>query len=89
MPVALARSLLPPGSIVGVSCNDMEQVKKAIQDGVDYVGIGSVWGTKTKALTSPIIGVRGVGTLLQALDGTQIKAVAIGMMRYLFILKDK
>ncbi|KAG0703249.1 Hydroxyethylthiazole kinase family-domain-containing protein [Suillus ampliporus] len=78
MPVHVAKTLLPAGTVIGVSCNDIDHVKKAIEDEVDYVGIGAVWGTTTKKLTNPIIGVRGVGPLLQALDGTDIKAVAIG-----------
>jgi len=79
MPVHVAKTLLPPGMVIGVSCNNVNQVRKAIEDKVDYVGIGAVWGTTTKKLTDPIIGVRGIGSLLQALDGTFIKAVAIGM----------
>lgn len=79
MPVSTARSLLPKGSIIGVSCNDVEQVKAAIKDRVDYIGIGAVWGTKTKQITSPIVGVRGVGDMLNHLNGTKIKAVAIGI----------
>lgn len=78
MPVSIARSLLPQGSIIGVSCNTKEHVEAAVKDGVDYVGIGAVWGTTTKALTSPIIGVRGVGEMLKCLDGCRVKAVAIG-----------
>ncbi|OJA07842.1 hypothetical protein AZE42_06359 [Rhizopogon vesiculosus] len=78
MPVHVAKTLLPTGMVIGVSCNNMDHVRKAIEDGVDYIGIGAVWGTTTKELTNPIIGVRGVGSLLQALDGTFIKAVAIG-----------
>lgn len=81
MPVHIAKSLLPAGTVIGVSCNDTDHVKKAIEDEVDYIGIGAVWGTTTKTLTSPAIGVRGVGPLLQALDGTNIKAVAIGMQK--------
>lgn len=45
---------------------------------MEYIGIGAVWGTQTKALTNPIIGVRGVGEMLEVLDKTDIKAVAIG-----------
>lgn len=78
MPVAEARKLLPPGSIIGVSCNTVAHVEQAVRDGVDYIGIGAVWGTQTKKLTNPIIGVRGVGPMLAALDRTDIKAVAIG-----------
>lgn len=78
MSVAQARVLLPKGAIIGVSCNNVNHVRKAIEDGVDYIGIGPVWNTQTKNLTSPIIGVRGVGQMLEVLDGTNIKAVAIG-----------
>lgn len=79
MPVAEARRLLPKGTIIGVSCNNEEQVRAAVKDGADYVGIGAVWGTKTKTLTNPLVGVRGVGRCLEALDGTDVKVVAIGM----------
>lgn len=78
MPINIARMLLPPGSIIGISCNDKAQVQKAVADGADYVGIGSIYSTQTKKLTSPIVGVRNVGELLDLLNGTTIKAVAIG-----------
>jgi thiamine-phosphate diphosphorylase/hydroxyethylthiazole kinase len=78
MPVAIARRLLPLHSIIGVSCNNTEEVKAAVRDGADYVSIGAIWGTKTKVLTSPLVGVRGVGVMLEALDGTEVRAVAIG-----------
>jgi len=81
MPVSVARSLLPKGSIIGVSCNTKRHIETAVEHGADYVGIGAVWGTLTKALTSPIIGVRGVGEMLKSLDGTGVRAVAIGMSK--------
>ena len=79
MSVIQARKLLPGGTVIGVSCNDAHHVRAAIKDGVDSIGIGAVWGTQTKQLMSPLVGVRGVGALLELLDGTNIKAVAIGM----------
>lgn len=78
MPVHVARTLLPPNAIIGVSCNNLDHLKKAVEDRVDYIGIGAVWITNTKELTNPVIGVRGVGSFLSALDGTDVKAVAIG-----------
>jgi thiamine-phosphate diphosphorylase/hydroxyethylthiazole kinase len=78
MPVSLARKLLPAGTILGVSCNTVEHVRKAVQDGADYVGIGSIYPTQTKNLTEPTVGVRGIGPLLEVLEGTKVKAVAIG-----------
>lgn len=80
MSVRDAQRVLPPGSIIGVSCNNVGHIKQAIEDGVDYVGIGAVYGTQTKKLSQPIIGVRGVGAMLAALDGTRIKSVAIGAL---------
>lgn len=83
MSVQQARELLAPGSIIGVSCNSLEHVRGAVEDRADYVGIGAVWSTVTKELTSPILGVRAVGAMLQELDGTGVKAVAIGQGFYL------
>lgn len=56
MPVSVTRKLLPANTIIGVSCNNTQEIEKAVQDGADYVGIGSVWATSTKNLDKPIIG---------------------------------
>lgn len=81
MPIAVARQLLPPGTIIGTSVNSIEEAKKAKEDGVDYVGIGAIWNTSTKVLTAPVLGIRGVGPILDVFKDTQIKAVAIGPLR--------
>lgn len=87
MPIALARKMLPKDAVIGVSCNNVDHVKAAVKDGADYVGIGAVWGTKSKSLTSPIIGVRGVGVILEVLDGTNVKALAIGGIKSTNLLR--
>lgn len=79
MPLPIARKLLPPGSIIGKTCNNAEHIRVAIEEGADYVGLGPVWDTKTKNVTSPVVGPRGVGEMLQVLHGTNVKAVAIGV----------
>lgn len=79
MSVSDAKKLLPRGSIIGVSCNNASDARKAIEDGADYIGIGPVWNTQTKTDLNPIVGVRGVGEILDCLRGTNIKAVAIGL----------
>lgn len=78
MPVNVARALLPKGTIIGKTCNTPDHVKKAISEGVDYVGIGPVWGTLTKKVSSPVVGPKGIGEMLETLDGSSVKAVAIG-----------
>lgn len=78
MPVSIARRLLPQNAIIGKTCNNVEHVKRAVEEGVDYVGLGPVWGTKTKNVTAPLTGPRGIGVMLDALEGSEVKAVAIG-----------
>jgi thiamine-phosphate diphosphorylase/hydroxyethylthiazole kinase len=78
MPIDIARKLMPQGSIIGISCNSLDQVRRAKESKADYVGLGAVWDTQTKRLTTRPIGVRGLGVMLEALDGSDVKAVAIG-----------
>ena len=74
----VARRLLPSRSIIGISCNTAQEAEDAVRRGADYIGIGAVFGTQTKALTAPLVGVRGVGPILDVLKNTDVKAVAIG-----------
>lgn len=79
MPLPMARKLLPSSMTIGVSVNNPDEAKKAKEQGADYVGIGALWETRSKQLTSPVLGVRSVGRILDVLAGTNIKAVAIGL----------
>ncbi|KAI0742200.1 Hydroxyethylthiazole kinase [Irpex lacteus] len=76
MPVPIARSLLPPGSIIGKTCNTPEHIREAVKDGADYVGIGPVWQTKTKKVKHSVTGPTGLQEMLQELDGTDVKAAS-------------
>lgn len=87
MPISIARSLLPPGSIIGKTCNTPEHIRKAIEEGADYVGLGPVWGTKTKDVKHPLLGPRGIARLLAGLEGTDVKSVAIGTLSPSFPLE--
>ena len=79
MPAQLARKLMPEGAIIGVSVNTPEEASQAVKDGADYIGIGSVWSTSTKKDIKTVIGVRGIGEVIDALKGSQVKTVAIGL----------
>ncbi|KAJ8522606.1 hypothetical protein ONZ45_g797 [Pleurotus djamor] len=87
MPVDVLRKFLPPGTIVGVSCHNVDDVVAAVKDGVDYIGVGPVWATQTKKVTSPLVGVRGVGAMLDALQDTNVKAVIIGGIKSANLLR--
>lgn len=80
MPAALVRRLLPAGALLGVSVNTPAEARAAVADGADYVGIGPVWSTLTKTDIRHVLGVRGVGEVLDALSGSDVKAVGIGRL---------
>jgi thiamine-phosphate diphosphorylase len=49
LPARRARDVLRPGMILGVSTHDPEQARRAVADGADYVAVGSIYPTTTKA----------------------------------------
>jgi len=64
MPYALARKLVGPHKIIGLSVSNPEQAVEAQNLGVDYIGISPVFytSTKTKDLDPPL-GVEGLKTI--------------------------
>lgn len=52
--VAQARQILGAEKIVGVSTHEPLQTKKAVADGADYIGVGPVYATPTKAGRAPV-----------------------------------
>jgi thiamine-phosphate diphosphorylase/hydroxyethylthiazole kinase len=44
---ATARKLLGPNKIIGVTASSIEEAEKAVKDGADYLGIGTVFTTPT------------------------------------------
>ena len=49
LPARAARALLRPGMILGVSTHDVAQARAAQADGADYVAVGSMFPTASKA----------------------------------------
>jgi thiamine-phosphate pyrophosphorylase len=64
-----------PGKIFGLSTHSMEQARLAETAGPDYIGIGPVFPTQTKADTAPALGIAEVGRIALA---TPLTSVAIG-----------
>lgn len=86
MPATIARTLLGPNKILGVTCSNPEEVQQVCNEGVaDYVGIGTVYQTQTKTDTkTPTgtgpIGIRKMLAVLKSHNEAKkpIKCVAIG-----------
>jgi thiamine-phosphate pyrophosphorylase len=49
LPARLARPLLAPGMILGISTHSVSQARAAQADGADYVAVGSMFATRSKA----------------------------------------
>jgi thiamine-phosphate pyrophosphorylase len=48
MPIAVARRLLGPQAIIGRSTTNPEEMRRALEEGADYIGVGPVYSTPTK-----------------------------------------
>lgn len=53
LPVAAVRRIVPADWIVGASTNNVEEARKAADDGASYVSVGNLFGTTSKDDTRP------------------------------------
>ena len=74
---AAARRLVGDALLVGYSTHNVEQAIEAARLPVDYVAIGPVFGTRTKANPDPAVGLAGVARVRAALPA-RLPLVAIG-----------
>ncbi len=73
---ARARAILGPAGLIGVSAGTTEEAARVDRSLADYVGIGAVYATATKADAGPPIGVAGLSALATTLR--PLPVVAIG-----------
>jgi thiamine-phosphate diphosphorylase len=52
-----ARSVLGTGKLLGVSMHNLDQFKDAAGTSADYVAVGPVFSTATKANPDPVVGI--------------------------------
>ena len=74
MPARIARRLLGPEKVLGVSVSSVEEALRAVEDGADYLGAGAVFPTATKE-EARAIGLEGLRAIASAVG---IPVVAIG-----------
>lgn len=77
-PVAEARRMLPRGALIGVSTHDADELTRALRDGADYVGVGSVFPTSTKGRDVPVSGATALAPLGARAESAGVPAFAIG-----------
>jgi thiamine-phosphate diphosphorylase len=75
VPVAVARTILGPDRLIGVSTHDVDEARAAVAAGADYLGVGPIFTTTSKTGALPPRGL----DLLRAVRGlTDRPLVAIG-----------
>lgn len=75
MPADVARQLLGPDRILGVSAGTLAEAERAIADGADYLGVGPIYPTRGK---SDAGAPTGEGLLSEIAQRSSVPQVAIG-----------
>lgn len=75
---ASVRPIVGTEHLVGISTHTLEQVEAAVLEPVDYIAIGPVFGTSTKATGYEAVGLEGVRAAARTADARGLPVVAIG-----------
>ncbi|MGR5211075.1 thiamine phosphate synthase [Vibrio rotiferianus] len=75
MPATVARELIGPNKILGLSIENEQQLAEADSLPIDYIGLSAIFATPTKTNTKKHWGIDG---LKMALETTSLPIVAIG-----------
>lgn len=78
LPVTLARSLLGAGRIIGVSAGNLDEARRGIADGADYVGFGPIFHTGSKSDAGEAQGLERLADFARALQAPVIAIGGIG-----------
>ncbi len=86
MDIKTARNLLGFSKIIGISASNEWDIKKAIKEGCDYLGIGPVFATTTKKGKVPL----GIDTLKSLTKDISVPWFAIGGIKQenIYLLKE-
>ena len=74
-PIPMARELLGKGRIIGGSAATLDEARKCLSEGADYVGFGPVYPTSSKDDAGP---VSGIDILKQVVEIIPLPIIAIG-----------
>lgn len=74
IPAKVVRELIGKNKILGISASNLEEAKKAVEDGADYLGVGAIYSTSTKKDAKNV----KLNMLKEIRDNIKIPIVAIG-----------
>lgn len=73
--VATARAILGADAVIGGTANSYEEAARVWSSDVDYIGVGPIYGTRSKANPAPAMGLE---TLARICANSTVPVVAIG-----------
>ncbi len=73
LPATEVRKIIGPGKLIGVSTHNMEQARRAVRDGADYIGVGPMFRSPTK----PRDFVAGADYAREVVEAIALPALAI------------
>lgn len=66
--VGTARRVLGPDALIGGTANSVEEALRVAATDVDYLGVGPVFGTRSKANPAPPLGLDGFRAIVRAVE---------------------
>jgi thiamine-phosphate pyrophosphorylase len=75
MPPEAARKLLGPNAVIGYSTHNIEQAIAATKLPIDYLAIGPIFATTTKSDTAPVLGLRRLRAVREAIGAFPLVAI--------------
>lgn len=82
LPLTLARKVMGPNKLIGISTHNPEQIAAATAGGPDYLGFGPIFKPSSKVDHDPVVGVEGLRAIrtltalpIFAIGGITVKSV--------------
>jgi thiamine-phosphate pyrophosphorylase len=75
LPLGLARKVMGPDKLIGISTHNLDQVREAITGKPDYLGFGPIFKPGSKQDHDPVVGLEGLRAMRRL---TSLPVFAIG-----------
>jgi thiamine-phosphate pyrophosphorylase len=75
LPPDAARRILGNNAVIGYSTHNLDQAERALSLPIDYLAIGPIFATTSKADTEPVVGLEGLRSVVRRVNGVPIVAI--------------
>ncbi len=82
-----ARSVIGTGKLLGVSTHTLRQFKEAVATSADYVAVGPVFSTSTKANPDPVVGIEFIRRVRPLTDKPIVAIGGIALDRAVEVIR--